>query len=218
MRKTEILALGSWAKWPRRCSAAEGTAACGARGRPPGLACSVPGTCARARLKRRAPARAAAAWKNRAPCPAPLCSAALQRLSPNHYLLIVSLHLQHLKSNLCCKQQAARHQADDNDVTDRQRRDRPRARPRGRTPGARSAPRLPCLPVPARQRRTACCDAGRLCARGQALEWVDGRAAGRADGCLRACHADKPMGVSGVAPQAGVLRCWAHVLSDKPMG
>ena len=62
-------------------------------------------------------------------------------------------------------------------MTDRQRRDRPRARPRGRTPGARRAPRLPCLPVPARQRRTAglrrrpaCCDAGRLCARGQALE------------------------------------------------
>ncbi len=36
--KTEILALGSLPKWPRRCSAAEGTAACGARGRPPGLA------------------------------------------------------------------------------------------------------------------------------------------------------------------------------------
>jgi hypothetical protein len=47
VHKTEILALGSLAKWPRRCSAAEGTAACGARGRPPGLACSVPGICAR---------------------------------------------------------------------------------------------------------------------------------------------------------------------------
>jgi hypothetical protein len=83
-RKTEILALGSWprrcsaaAKWPRRCSAAEGTAACGARGRPPGLACSVPSICACARLKRRAPARLAAAAKNCGPCPAPLCSAAL---------------------------------------------------------------------------------------------------------------------------------------------
>jgi len=42
----------------------------------------VPGICARARLKRRAPARAAAAWKNRAPCPAQFCSAALQRLAP----------------------------------------------------------------------------------------------------------------------------------------
>ena len=55
--------------------------------------------------------------------------------------------------------------------------DRPRARPRGRAPGARRAPRRPCLPVPDRQRRTAglrrrpaCCDAGRLWARGQALE------------------------------------------------
>ena len=140
--------------------------------------------------------------------------------TPNHYYLL-NLHLQLLKFQIfAAKQQAARHQADDNDVTDR-----PRARPRGRAPGARRAPRGPALPVPARQRRTAglrrgpaCCDAGRLCARGQALEWVDGRAAGRAAGCLRACHADKPMGVSGFAPQAGVLRCWAHVLSDKPMG
>ena len=49
MPKTEILALGSLTKWPRRCSAAEGTAACGARGRPPGLACSVRGLHFRAR-------------------------------------------------------------------------------------------------------------------------------------------------------------------------
>ena len=76
--RTEILALGGLAKWPRRCSAAEGTAACGARGRPPGLECSVPGTCVRARLKRRAPARLGAAATNCGPCPAPLCSAALQ--------------------------------------------------------------------------------------------------------------------------------------------
>jgi hypothetical protein len=67
---TEILALGSLAKWPRRCSAAEGTAACGARGRPPGLACSVPDICARAQLKRRAPARLGAAATNCGPCPA----------------------------------------------------------------------------------------------------------------------------------------------------
>jgi len=66
------------AKWPRRCSAAEGSAACGARGRPPRLACSVPCICARARLKRRAPARLGAAATNCGPCPAPLCSAALQ--------------------------------------------------------------------------------------------------------------------------------------------
>ncbi len=91
--------------------------------------------------------------------------------NPNHYYLL-NLHLQLLKSNLCCKQQAAQHQTDDNDVTDR-----PRTRPRGRAPGARRALRRPCLPVPARQpgtaglrRRPACCDAGRLCARGQALE------------------------------------------------
>ena len=78
-------------------------------------------------------------------------------------------------------------------MTDRQRRDRPRARPRGRTPGARRAPRLPCLPVPARQRRTAglrrrpaCCDAGRLCARGQALECrMDARRVARTGVCAR---------------------------------
>jgi hypothetical protein len=99
--------------------------------------------------------------------------------NPNHYLLNLHLPTFEIKSLLrllnteyCGKQQAARHQADDNDVTDR-----PRARPRGRAPGARRAPRRPCLPVPARQRRTAglsrrpaCCDAGRLCACGQALE------------------------------------------------
>ncbi len=69
---------GSWQpKWPWRCSAEGGSAACGARGRPPRLACSVPGICARARLKRRAPARLGAAATNCGPCPAPLCSAAL---------------------------------------------------------------------------------------------------------------------------------------------
>ena len=106
--------------------------------------------------------------------------------NPNHYYLL-NLHLQLLKFQIfAAKQQAARHQADDNDVTDRQRRDRPRARPRGRTPGARSAPRLPCLPVPARQRRTACCDAGRLCARGQALECrMDARRVARTGVCAR---------------------------------
>ena len=36
--KTEIFGAWQFAKWPGRCSAAEGTAACGARGRPPGLA------------------------------------------------------------------------------------------------------------------------------------------------------------------------------------
>ena len=66
------------AKWPWRCSAAEGSAACGARGRPPRLACSVPCICARARLKRRTPARLGAAATNCGPCPAPLCSADLQ--------------------------------------------------------------------------------------------------------------------------------------------
>ena len=84
--KTEILALGSLPKWPRRCSAAEGTtksqtAACGARrlacsvpGTPPGLACSVPGTCARTRLKHRAPARGSGVEKLRT-----VPDAALQR-------------------------------------------------------------------------------------------------------------------------------------------
>jgi hypothetical protein len=76
--KSEILALGSLPKWPWRCSAAGGSAACGARGRPPRLACSVPGICARARLKRLAPARLGAAATNCGPCPAPLCSADLQ--------------------------------------------------------------------------------------------------------------------------------------------
>ena len=61
-----------------RCSGPGGSAACAGRGRPPRLLCPVPDVCARARLKRRAPARLGAAATKCGPCPRPLCSAALQ--------------------------------------------------------------------------------------------------------------------------------------------
>jgi hypothetical protein len=56
-------------KWRWRCSGPGGSAACAGRGRPPRLLCPVPGVCARARLKRRAPARLGAAATNCGPAP-----------------------------------------------------------------------------------------------------------------------------------------------------
>ena len=65
-------------KWPSRCIAAGGTAACAGQGRPPLLWCPVPGMCARARLKHLATLMLGAAAENCGSCQLVFCGSATQ--------------------------------------------------------------------------------------------------------------------------------------------
>ena len=112
--------------------------------------------------------------------------------NPNHYYLL-NLHLQLLKSNLCCETTGGAAPGR------RQRRDRPTsgaAAGQGTRRKKGIAPALPARPCPSAAHCGVAPQAGVLRCWALVCAWAgtgvpDGHAAGRADGCLCVCH-DSP--------------------------